>query len=344
MPRTSSLLLLPAVTAVAFTHAQEQQPDAIVNEVLQNFRNFTLGFLDATSSTLSTLDLPNWTDAIRNVTVIPQDGEASATLQGLGAVAPLAYSFDNETDPNLHCYTASLENLANFTLCSSTELFQGNKASLTYEPAIAVAGNDGWTVNVTTDGTPDRFVQSSKLYFPDSAGIELPKFDGSRIQDAVSAISEGLPQFDGSRIQEAAKKLIEDKQAMKENMQLPEFDGSRIQEAVSAISEGLPEFDLTKVQETIQKLGELPELDFSGVEEAVKKMIEDKEAMKKDMNMPLKEEIKKAIDDGMMTMKEAVANIQQQIASLSDVETSMEKLMEDKRALLSSFTAGSESG
>lgn len=43
-------------------------------------------------------------------------------------------------------------------------------------------------------------------------------------------------------------------------------------------------------------------------------------------------------------MKEAVANIQQQIASLSDVETSMEKLMEDKRALLSSFTAGSESG
>merc|ERR1712137_1198378 len=225
----------------------------------------------------------------------------------------------------LHCYTASLENLANFTLCSSTELFQGNKASLTYEPAIAVAGNDGWTVNVTTDGTPDRFVQSSKLYFPDSAGIELPKFDGSRIQ-------------------EAAKKLSEDKQAMKENMQLPEFDGSRIQEAVSAISEGLPEFDLTKVQETIQKLGELPELDFSGVEEAVKKMIEDKEAMKKDMNMPLKEEIKKAIDDGMMTMKEAVANIQQQIASLSDVETSMEKLMEDRRALLSSFTAGSESG
>ena len=104
------------------------------------------------------------------------------------------------------------------------------------------------------------------------------------IQDAVSAISEGLPQFDGSRIQEAAKKLIEDKQAMKENMQLPEFD-------------------LTKVQETIQKLGELPELDFSGVEEAVKKMIEDKEAMKKDMNMPLKEEIKKAIDDGMMTVR-----------------------------------------
>lgn len=47
MPRTSSLLLLPAVTAVAFTHAQEQQPDAIVNEVLQNFRNFTLGFLCA---------------------------------------------------------------------------------------------------------------------------------------------------------------------------------------------------------------------------------------------------------------------------------------------------------
>ena len=233
---------------------------------------------------LKWLDLPNWTDAIRNVTVIPQDGEASATLQGLGAVAPLAYSFDNETDPNLHCYTASLENLANFTLCSSTELFQGNKASLTYEPAIAVAGNDGWTVNVTTDGTPDRFVQSSKLYFPDSAGIELPKFDGSRIQDAVSAISEGLPQFDGSRIQEAAKKLIEDKQAMKENMQLPEFD-------------------LTKVQETIQKLGELPELDFSGVEAAVKKMIEDKEAMKKDMNMPLKEEIKKAIDDGMMTVR-----------------------------------------